>query len=486
MRNEWIEIQKTDTPAVYEACRPRRKGLDDTVPELALVRRGMGADAARAAMAQAGMRLDENGVLLKWDPHFGDLVYVPSAGKMSNAHGHTVSFREAMLLRAHLEVHHAGALRTFQQLQQLGCWWGTAWNECQKFVDRCILCGIAERRVSATARALPRGFDRYIGLGRVWSVDHFGPLPADALGYKYILTIRDHGSGFPWMVACKSKRCEEAADRIIEIGLSFGMPMMIRSDRGFGGEGPESLQHYLSQHGILCTATMPYTPTANTLAEGIHKPLRRALEKFVLINGKPGWTKVLPYFLYSLRTAPQPSLGGRSSFELMFGRQPRKGVAELITGFGGSGEADRLLAASIEFRKEAHEAMGIAAEQLNAARATTDKAATTTVRLNSGDLVVLQNQSRSRTELQPRNYPVLFRVSDTHQRFVTLKDLHGDPARGRASGKIPSWMVSKVLSKEHADSWMGLLGPSIPTTEEMLGDMSHGFMMSVQTSNQNE
>ena len=255
------------------------------------------------------------------------------------------------------------------------------------------------------------------------------------------------------------------------------MHMMILSDRGFGGEGPESLQHYLSQRGILCAATMPYAPTANTLAEGIHKPLRRALEKFVLINGKPGWTKVLPYFLYSLRTAPQPSLGGRSSFELMFGRQPRKGVAELITGFGGSGEADRLLAASIEFRKEAHEAMGIAAEQLNAARATT-----TTVCLNSGDLVVPQNQSRSRTELQPRNYPVLFRVSDTRQRLVTLKDLHCDPARGRASGKIPSWMVSKVLSKEQADSWMGLLGPSIPTTEEMLGHMGHGLMMSVQIS----
>ena len=130
--------------------------------------------------------------------------------------------------------------------------------------------------------------------------------------------------------------------------------------------------------------------------------------------------------------------------------------------------------------------MGVAAEQLNAARATADKAATTTVRLNSGDLVVLQNQSRSRTELQPRNYPVLFRVSETHLRFVTLKDLRGDPARGRASGKIPSWMVSKVLSKEQADSWMGLLGPSIPTTEEMLGDVSHGFMMSVQISNQSE
>ena len=472
-RNDLVAAQHADAPLLSTALELRKRGLSEPEVELRLIRRGHGAEEARRTVADLNRyRMDSLGVILYCHPKKGEQVWIPAGGRLEDAFGNFRPWRETLVLRAHLEACHGGVTQTFHMLENLGVYWDCMFSQVERFCQNCLLCRLAETR---TLSKPPRGFERYYGFGRVWSVDHIGPFAETAGGYKYILSVRDHGTGYPWFLPVKSKRCEEAAEQLVKVASHFGYPLLIKTDQGFGDEGPASLQAHLSAYGVHCISSLPYLPTANSWVEGIHRPLRRALEKYANVHGRNRWVEVLDCFSYVLRTCPAPSLGNRSPYELMFGRSPRKGVMELLTGFGVSGQRERVLQATVGFRQELADHVEALAGERNALARARDPLRSTTAQLLPGALVVIRNKTRARTDLDFANFPAFFRVKSSGPRWVTLSDLAGRDGTGRASGKIPVDMVSLVLSREDAQKFVDSFGGNPPSTEAQLGGLMEAF-----------
>ena len=51
-------------------------------------------------------------------------------------------------------------------------------------------------------------------------------------GFKYMLTMVDHFSGFPWCFPLKTKTAEEVSLHLIQLFFQFGPPSILHSDNG--------------------------------------------------------------------------------------------------------------------------------------------------------------------------------------------------------------------------------------------------------------
>ena len=148
---------------------------------------------------------------------------------------------------------------------------------------------------------------------------------------------------------------------------------------------------------------------------------------------------------------------------------------ELLTGFGVSGQRERVLQATVGFRQELADHVEALAGERNALARARDPLRSTTAQLLPGALVVIRNKTRARTDLDFANFPAFFRVKSSGPRWVTLSDLAGRDGTGRASGKIPVDMVSLVLSREDAQKFVDSFGGNPPSTEAQLGGLMEAF-----------
>ena len=480
-RESLSEAQEADTEfgPLRIAVKRLATGATEAETELALARK-FGVEVARTAMSEATRCLiDELGLLTR--VHEGNpLICIPAGGKVQFG-GEKVNFRKYFLKLAHEDVvgvSHAGPTQTYRHLIERGVWWGSMWNQTQSHCKACLPCAIATARAQAD---IPRGAERHLGIFRVLHVDHVGPLRTSN-GYRYILTIRDHATLWTWFIPVQSKKTAEAAKAILaHAACLVGFPVLIRTDQGFGEVGDQSLGVHLRAYGILHAPTMPYNPTGNTVAESVHKPLRRFLEKFCC---RADWPEFLPYISWSTRTMVFDALGGRSPYELVFGRKPRHAFEhELRTAFGGSPDVERYIVDAEKFQSDMNEAMKLSKHENHRNR--TKVAAPP--KLAAGDLCVVQNKKKTKKEMEPRNWPALFKVKSMHPRGVTLTDLHGKDATGKASGMLPRHMVAKVADGCQAEEMLGCLDPAeIPTTEQMLGPMRGPFARTAREGQEDE
>ncbi len=51
-------------------------------------------------------------------------------------------------------------------------------------------------------------------------------------GFRYMLTVVDHFSGFPWAFPLRSKTAEEVAYHLVQLFLMIGPPRILHSDNG--------------------------------------------------------------------------------------------------------------------------------------------------------------------------------------------------------------------------------------------------------------
>ena len=471
-REGLIEAQEKDPEfgPLRIAVKRLSGGYSDAETELHLARK-FSTDVARSTMHEVRRcYIDDLGLLARAQDG-RTLICVPQGGKVEYQ-GEKMPYRKYFLRLAHEDVVgacHAGPTQTHRHLLERGVWWGSMWNQTQAHCKACLPCAIASARGEAH---VPRGAERHVGIFRVLHVDHVGPLKTDD-GYRYILTIRDHTSLFTWFLPVKTKKTKEASQAILEVACQIGFPVLIRTDQGFGEVGDESLGAHLRTYGILHVPTMPYNPTGNTVAESVHKPLRRFLEKFCT---RAEWVKFLPFICWSTRTMVFDALGGRSPYEIVYGRKPRFAFEqELRTAFGGNNDTEKYLEDSGKFQQEMIEAMKLSRAENGRKRTHIGPS----LSLQVGDLCVVANKQRRKENMEPRNWPALFRVKSSHLRGVTLVDLHGKDATGFASGMLPRHMIGKVADKEQADELLRELGPNeIPTTDQMLGDMARAFAKS--------
>ena len=134
------------------------------------------------------------------------------------------------------------------------------------------------------------------------SIDFKGPLPSTSKN-RYLLTVIDEYSRFPFAFACTSTNTDSVIQSLTQIFIVFGMPSYIHSDRGTSFLSKE-VREYLTNLGIATSRTTPYHPQGNGQCERyngiIWKHTLLALASRNLRESQ--WETVLPEVLHSIRS----------------------------------------------------------------------------------------------------------------------------------------------------------------------------------------
>ncbi|XP_076814961.1 uncharacterized protein LOC143461082 [Clavelina lepadiformis] len=134
------------------------------------------------------------------------------------------------------------------------------------------------------------------------SIDFKGPIPSSSKN-KYILTIIDEYSRFPFAVPCPNMNSTTVIQGLNQLFTLTGLPSYIHSDRV-----PSLISHELRTHlrnlGIATSSSTPYHPTGNSQVERYNGIIWKTVT-LILKSRKlplPQWELVLPEALHSIRS----------------------------------------------------------------------------------------------------------------------------------------------------------------------------------------
>nr|XP_026485607.1 uncharacterized protein LOC113393110 [Vanessa tameamea] len=134
------------------------------------------------------------------------------------------------------------------------------------------------------------------------SLDFKGPIPSNTKN-KYILTIIDEFSRFPFAFPCADITSKTVIKYLNEIFLTFGMPSFIHSDRGTAFMSSD-LKEFLYNRGIATSRTTPYNPRGNGQVERLNATLWKAVQLAIRSKNMSieNWELALPQALHSIRS----------------------------------------------------------------------------------------------------------------------------------------------------------------------------------------
>lgn len=161
------------------------------------------------------------------------------------------------------------------------------------------------------------------------NLDFKGPVPS-ATGNRYMLTVVDEYSRFPFAFPCRDLSANTVIRSLCQLFSVFGMPAYIHSDRGQSFMSDE-LKQFLHSRGIACSRTTPYNPEGNGQVERyngvIWKSVSLALKSRRLPVG--AWESVLPDALHSIRSLLCTATN-QTPHERMFAFQRRSSHGDAI------------------------------------------------------------------------------------------------------------------------------------------------------------
>ncbi len=134
------------------------------------------------------------------------------------------------------------------------------------------------------------------------NMDFKGPLPTSSKN-KYILTIVDEYSRFPFAYPCSDISTSTVIKYLCNLFTMFGMPSYIHTDRGSAFMSSD-LRSFLFNHGIASSQSTPYNTQGNGQVERyngiIWKSILLALESQKMSTSQ--WEQVLPDALHAICT----------------------------------------------------------------------------------------------------------------------------------------------------------------------------------------
>ena len=135
------------------------------------------------------------------------------------------------------------------------------------------------------------------------SVDFKGPLPASKKGNKYLFTLIDEYSRFPFAYPCRDMTSGTVIQCFNHLFSIFGMPDMVHNDRATDFLSEET-QNYQLGKSIATSKTSRYNPQCNGQVEKLNGTLWKAVQ--VTLHAKKlqpsDWEQVLPDALHSIRS----------------------------------------------------------------------------------------------------------------------------------------------------------------------------------------
>ncbi len=214
-------------------------------------------------------------------------------------------------------VGHMGVEHTIDKLAASGQTWRYMRTHVQNFIRKCEFCQAnSEKKVTVKVKPFTRASYHPM---EVLNIDTIGPLPKDDSGNEYILVIIDCFSRWVELFGIPDTSAVGAAHALLQHCGRFGVPALIRSDRG--SQFVNGLIEQLS--GLLVTdqdLTTAYSKELNAIVERANKEVMRHLRAMVYddrVYSK--WsTNQLPLVMRILNSE-EKTRTGVSPAEILFG-----------------------------------------------------------------------------------------------------------------------------------------------------------------------
>ena len=206
--------------------------------------------------------------------------------------------RRVDLQTLHESLCHPGVTRMVHWVRSKNLPFST--EEIRKMTDTCPTCMEVKPRFhiegSGSLIKATKPFERI-------NVDFKGPLPTSPTGHRYLLTIVDEYSRFPFAYPCSDMSATTIIKHLTELFCLFGLPSYIHSDRGANFMS-EELRTFLHSRGVATSRTTPYNPQGNGQIERYNGIIWKAITLSLRSNNlKPTqWMLVLNDALHSIRS----------------------------------------------------------------------------------------------------------------------------------------------------------------------------------------
>ena len=169
------------------------------------------------------------------------------------------------------------------------------------------------------------------------NIDFKGPLPS-ASGNKYILTVVDEFSRYPFAFPVKDMVTPTVIKCLVQLFSLFGMPGYVHSDRGPSLISDE-LRSFLHSRGIATSRTSAYNPQGNGQVERYNGIIWKTVSLALESRGLPqsNWELVLPDALHSIRSLLCTATNC-TPHECLFNYQRRSSSGHSVPSWLNSGE----------------------------------------------------------------------------------------------------------------------------------------------------
>ncbi|GAA53165.1 retrovirus-related Pol polyprotein from transposon 17.6 [Clonorchis sinensis] len=171
-------------------------------------------------------------------------------------------------------------------------------DDVKRVISSCKVCAELKPRFWKSSGKLIKATQPFERL----SLDFKGPLPSNTRN-RYLLTIIDEFSRFPFAFACADITSATVIDCLTQIFCLFGMPAYIHSDRGSSFMSSE-INSFLLEKGVAMSHTSAYNPQCNGQVERLNGTLWKTISLALKSHNLPPshWESVLSDALHSLRS----------------------------------------------------------------------------------------------------------------------------------------------------------------------------------------
>ncbi|KAJ1153277.1 hypothetical protein NDU88_006038 [Pleurodeles waltl] len=207
---------------------------------------------------------------------------------------------------------HAGVAATISLLQAR-YWWPGLYKETKQYVLCCDVC----QQIKASSARRPQQTPLLISNRPLQCVylDHCGPLTPDS-AYKYILVAVDSCSRFVWVWPQRSADARTVI-KDLRIFVDTFAVAAFHSDQG-PAFASKAFRDTMASLGVQLQFSSPFHPEGNSVVERLNRDLKQSLTARVIGTGR-SWLAHLYRVQRALNNLPRRSLGGRTSYECLFG-----------------------------------------------------------------------------------------------------------------------------------------------------------------------
>jgi hypothetical protein len=218
-----------------------------------------------------------------------------TADVMSRLCGATMS--NDTLYKLHNDLCHPGITRMMHFVRSKNLPFSV--NDIKLITSGCSICSQVKPRFDQhEGHALIKATQPFERIG----LDFKGPLPSTNKN-KYILTVVDEYSRFPFAFPCADVSTKTVIQCLCQLFSLFGMPAYIHSDRGAAFMSDE-LKQFLTSKGIAASRSSPYNPRGNGQVERYNGIIWKTITLSLKSQNLPteGWEMILPDALHSIRS----------------------------------------------------------------------------------------------------------------------------------------------------------------------------------------